>query len=105
MTPTEALGWAPICSASLAYNPLHLDDDSMKGNFGKTNCGGIVMHGMNNFVLISRMLTDWAYWAGGLRGPPCTGSGYLGWRSACLLLPTADIYPASCPPLSARAPN
>jgi acyl dehydratase len=36
----------------------------MKGNFGKTNFGGIIMHGMNNFGLISRMITDWAYPAG-----------------------------------------
>jgi 3-hydroxybutyryl-CoA dehydratase len=47
--------------ASLDYNPLHLDDDYMKGNFGKTNFGGIIMHGMTNFGLMSRMLTDWAY--------------------------------------------
>lgn len=52
-----------FCDASLDYNPLHLDDAYMQGNFGKTNFGGIVMHGMNNFGLISRMLTDWA-------GPP-----------------------------------
>ena len=60
-----------FCDASLDYNPLHLDDDFMKGNFGKTNFGGIIMHGMNNFGLISRMLTDWP-------APParCTG----GWR-------------------------
>ena len=50
-----------FCDASLDYNPLHLDDDYMKGNFGKTNFGGIIMHGMNNFGLISRMMTDWAY--------------------------------------------
>ena len=50
-----------FCDASLDYNPLHLDDDYMKGSFGKTNFGGIIMHGMNNFGLISRMLTDWAY--------------------------------------------
>jgi 3-hydroxybutyryl-CoA dehydratase len=50
-----------FCDASLDYNPLHLDDEYMKGNFGKTNFGGIIMHGMNNFGLISRMLTDWAY--------------------------------------------
>ena len=49
-----------FCDASLDFNPLHLDDDYMKGNFGKTNFGGIIMHGMNNFGLISRMLTDWA---------------------------------------------
>jgi len=55
-----------FCDASLDYNPLHLDDDYMKGNFGKTNFGGIIMHGMNNFGLITRMLTDWAYPAGAI---------------------------------------
>lgn len=50
-----------FCDASLDYNPLHLDDSYMYGNFGKTNFGGIIMHGMNNFGLITRMLTDWAY--------------------------------------------
>ena len=52
-----------FCEASLDFNPLHLDDDYMKGDFGKTNFGGIIMHGMNNFGLITRMLTDWAYQA------------------------------------------
>ena len=56
-----------FCDASLDYNPLHLDDDYTKGNFGKTNFGGVIMHGMNNFGLISRMITDWAYPA---RHPP-----------------------------------
>src|SRR5258706_258252 len=55
-----------FCDASLDYNPLHLDDDYMKGDFGKTNFGGIIMHGMNNFGLISRMITDWAYPAGAI---------------------------------------
>src|SRR5712672_4312347 len=55
-----------FCGASLDYNPLHLDDDYMKGNFGKTNFGGIIMHGMNNFGLISRMITDWAFSAGAI---------------------------------------
>src|ERR1700691_5536210 len=53
-----------FCEASLAFNPLHLDDDYMNRNFGKTNFGGIIMHGMNNFGVISRMITDWAYPAG-----------------------------------------
>src|SRR5882724_9292132 len=53
-----------FCDASLDYNPLHLDDDYMKGSFGKTHFGGIIMHGMNNFGLITRMITDWAYPAG-----------------------------------------
>ena len=50
-----------FCDASLDYNPLHLDDEYMKGSFGRTSFGGIIMHGMNNFGLITRMLTDWAY--------------------------------------------
>ncbi len=50
-----------FCDASLDYNPLHLDDGYMTGNFGKTNFGGVIMHGMTNFGLITRMLTDWAY--------------------------------------------
>lgn len=49
-----------FCDASLDYNPLHLDDGYMAGSFGKTDFGGIIMHGMNNFGLITRMLTDWA---------------------------------------------
>lgn len=50
-----------FCDASLDYNPLHLDDDYMKGSFGKTSFGGVIMHGMTNFGLLTRMLTDWAY--------------------------------------------
>ena len=56
-----------FCDGSLDYNPLHLDDDYMKNSFGKTNFGGIIMHGMNNFGLITRMLTDWAYPAGAVQ--------------------------------------
>jgi 3-hydroxybutyryl-CoA dehydratase len=56
-----------FCDGSLDYNPLHLDDDYMKNSFGKTNFGGIIMHGMNNFGLITRMLTDWAYPAGAIQ--------------------------------------
>ena len=55
-----------FCEASLDFNPLHLDEEFMQGSFGKTNFGGIIMHGMNNFGLISRMLTDWAYEHGGV---------------------------------------
>ena len=55
-----------FCEASLDFNPLHLDENFMQGSFGKTNFGGIIMHGMNNFGLISRMLTDWAYEHGGV---------------------------------------
>lgn len=56
-----------FCEASLDFNPLHLDDDYMQGSFGKTNFGGIIMHGMNNFGVIAKMLTDWAYPQGGIQ--------------------------------------
>jgi 3-hydroxybutyryl-CoA dehydratase len=55
-----------FCEGSLDFNPLHLDDDYMAGSFGKTNFGGIIMHGMTNFGLMTRMLTDWAYPAGAI---------------------------------------
>jgi acyl dehydratase len=55
-----------FCEASLDFNPLHLDDNYMQGNFGRTSFGGIIMHGMNSFGLISRMLTDWAFEHGGM---------------------------------------
>jgi 3-hydroxybutyryl-CoA dehydratase len=50
-----------FCEASLDYNPLHLDDDYMRASFGKTHFDGVIMHGMTNFGLLTRMLTDWAY--------------------------------------------
>ena len=55
-----------FCDASLDYNPLHLDDEYMKGRFGKTQFGGVIMHGMTNFGLVTRMLTDWLYPQGGV---------------------------------------
>lgn len=56
-----------FCEASLDYNPLHLDDNYMQGDFGRTNFGGIIMHGMNNFGVITRMLSDWLYERGGVQ--------------------------------------
>jgi acyl dehydratase len=56
-----------FCEASLDFNPLHLDDEYMKGSFGKTTFGGIIMHGMNNFGVITKMLTDWIYEHGGVQ--------------------------------------
>lgn len=56
-----------FCEASLDFNPLHLDDEYMKGSFGKTSFGGIIMHGMNNFGVITKMLTDWVYQHGGVQ--------------------------------------
>ena len=55
-----------FCEASLDFNPLHWDDGYMTGSFGKTKFDGIIMHGMTNFGLISRMLTDWLYPLGGI---------------------------------------
>lgn len=55
-----------FCDGSLDYNPLHLDDAFMRGRFGKTEFGGVIMHGMTNFGLITRMLTDWLYPRGGI---------------------------------------
>src|SRR3954466_11964761 len=55
-----------FCDASLDYNPLHLDDDYMKGSFGKTQFGGVIMHGINNFGLTSRITPDGAYPAGAI---------------------------------------
>mgnify|MGYP001112066073 CR=1 FL=1 len=56
-----------FCDASLDHNPLHWDNDYMKGDFGRTNFGGIIMHGMNNFGVITKMLTDWLYPLGGMQ--------------------------------------
>lgn len=56
-----------FCEASCDYNPLHLDDEYMTSTgFGATRFGGIIMHGMTNFGLITRMLTDWLYPRGGI---------------------------------------
>jgi len=60
----ESIG--EFADASLDYNPLHLDDSYMEGNFGRTHFGGVIMHGMTNFGLITRMLTDWAYARGAI---------------------------------------
>lgn len=55
-----------FCEASLDHNPLHLDDSYMQGSFGKTHFGGIIMHGMTHFALMTKMLTDWLYPLGGI---------------------------------------
>lgn len=54
-----------FAEASLDFNPLHFDDDFMEGDFGKTNFGGVIMHGMQNFAVITRTLTDWLIPRGG----------------------------------------
>lgn len=54
-----------FADASLDYNPLHFDDDYMKGSFGGTQFGGVIMHGMQNFALITKTLCDWLLPRGG----------------------------------------
>ena len=54
-----------FAEGSLDFNPLHLDDDYMQGEFGKTRFKGVIMHGMSNFGLLSRMMTDWLGQRGG----------------------------------------
>ena len=55
-----------FCEASLDFNPLHLDDNYMKTQFGKTQFDGIIMHVMNNFGVIYKIITDWVYPQGGM---------------------------------------
>ena len=56
-----------FAEGSLDFNPLHLDDDYMQGEFGKTRFKGVIMHGMSNFGLLSRMMTDWLGPRGGVQ--------------------------------------
>lgn len=64
-SPTRETIWE-FCEASLDYNPLHWDDEYMQSDFGKSNFGGIIMHGMSNFSLVTKMMTDWALPLGGV---------------------------------------
>jgi len=56
---------ADFALGSLDFNPLHFDDDYMEGDFGKTQFDGVIMHGMQNFAVITRTLTDWLLERGG----------------------------------------
>ncbi len=55
-----------FAEGSLDFNPLHLDDNYMDGQFGKTKFKGVITHGMSNFGLLTRMLTDWLEARGGM---------------------------------------
>ena len=56
-----------FAEGSLDFNPLHLDDNYMDAtNFGKTRFKGVIAHGMTNFALITRMMTDWLWPRGGI---------------------------------------
>jgi 3-hydroxybutyryl-CoA dehydratase len=51
-----------FAEASLDFNPLHLDSDYMaRQEFGKTKFNQVIAHGMTNFALITRMMTDWLW--------------------------------------------
>ena len=50
---------ADFALGSLDFNPLHFDEDYMEEQFGKTKFRGVIMHGMQNFAMITRTLTDW----------------------------------------------
>ena len=56
---------ADFALGSLDFNPLHFDEDYMKEQFGKTTFRGVIMHGMQNFAMITRTLTDWLVPRGG----------------------------------------
>jgi acyl dehydratase len=47
--------------ASLDYNALHLDDQFMEKDFGKTSFKGVIAHGMMTFSIMTRMMTDWLW--------------------------------------------
>jgi len=56
---------ADFALGSLDFNPLHFDDNYMDEDFGKTQFKGVIMHGMQNFAVITRMLMDWLVPKGG----------------------------------------
>ena len=58
---------AEFAEVTLDYNPLHLDDKFMQNtSFGKTKYGGIIGHGLLNYGVIVRMMTDWLWPRGGI---------------------------------------
>ena len=58
---------AEFAEATLDYNPLHLDEKFMEStSFGKTKYGGIIGHGLLNYGVITRMMTDWLWPRGGI---------------------------------------
>ncbi len=56
-----------FAEASLDFNPLHLDSEYMaRQDFGKTKFKQVIAHGMTNFSLITRMMTEWLWPIGGI---------------------------------------
>jgi len=54
-----------FAEGSLDFNPLHFDEEYMKSTFGKTAFRDVIMHGMQNFALMTRTVTDWLLPKGG----------------------------------------
>jgi 3-hydroxybutyryl-CoA dehydratase len=55
-----------FAEASHDFNPLHLDDAWMgEAEFGPTRYGQVIAHGLLTYSLVTRMLTDFVYPAGG----------------------------------------
>jgi len=50
-----------FAEASLDYNALHLDQQFMEKDFGKTKFRGVIAHGMMTFSIMTRMMTDWLW--------------------------------------------
>ncbi len=55
-----------FAEASFDFNALHLDDEFMGREFGKTRFEGVIAHGMMTFSLMTRMMTDWLWPRGGI---------------------------------------
>ena len=56
-----------FAEVTLDYNPLHLDEKFMETtSFGKTKYKGIIGHGLLNFGLINKLMTDWLWPRGGI---------------------------------------
>jgi 3-hydroxybutyryl-CoA dehydratase len=57
---------AAYAAASYDFNPLHLDEEWMeKANFGGTQFGEVIAHGLMTYSFVTRMLTDVVYPLGG----------------------------------------
>jgi len=80
-------------AASHDFNPLHLDDDWMKGaDFGPSRFGSVIAHGLMTYSLVTRMLTDVVYPLGG-------------WHERCEMRFTAPVLPGDTVRTAGRVTN
>lgn len=67
--------------ASYDFNPLHLDEGWMQdAEFGATQYGGVIAHGLMTYSVVGRMITDVVYPLGG-------------WHERCEMRFTAPVRP------------